>query len=70
MTEIAPTDEPQSPGSLRSFAEAKGLDTSSTEARFLHADALDGFRRQLAEFRGITLDQLHGIGKLVIQQVE
>ena len=71
MSETAPTNEPQNPGSLRDFAESRGLDPRSPSSWAKHSNALHEYRTRLAESLGITAEQLHhGLGRLAIQQIE
>ena len=58
MTEVV-REGPQSPGSIKEFAASRGYD--STDGRVLaeYGTALAQYRIDLAQERGITLEELH-----------
>lgn len=58
MTEVF-TDVPQSPGSIRDFAARRGYDSTDGRVWAEYNAELAQYRINLAEARGITLDELH-----------
>lgn len=58
MTE-ALSDAPQSPGSLRDFAASRGYEAADPRVFAEYSNVLAGYRQQLAEAQGITLEELH-----------
>ena len=49
----------ESPGSISDYAEQRGI--SLEQAQAFYPDATQEYRDKLAEFLGLTLDQLHDI---------
>jgi hypothetical protein len=52
-----PEHEPINPGSYNEFSERHGLNAKS--ALGAYSLALDQYRQDLADFHGITLEELH-----------
>jgi hypothetical protein len=50
---------PQSPGSVKEFAASRGYDSADGRVFAEHSAALAQYRLELAEARGITLEELH-----------
>lgn len=54
----SPESYPENPGSYNAFCEARNFQ-SRDEAMGSYALALDTYRQQLADYHGISLDDLH-----------
>jgi hypothetical protein len=58
MAEVL-SNGPQSPGSLREFVATRGYDAVSGLVQAEYSSVLAQYRIELAESRGLTLEELH-----------